>query len=205
MHNKQPKGVVTTCVSPYKLFHCSCLLVPVPMDAARELLEVTLSASHPVVLASNKPAIYNSARHNPSFNTLPHDSASPASDVLSSLNCTSGSETSFHAPNIMHRADKLEATDDSLSSGSDASSHARRRVQHSTTVQDMMKFNKMDTNIDMNTSGGSVRVQVPSRMLKEIACPFTHEPINTPTPPPALRGHYDTQAGENLVCPSAVL
>ena len=203
MHNKQPNG--TTCVSHYELFHCSCLLVPVAMDAARELLEVTLSASHPVVLASNKPAIYNSARHHPSFNTLPDDSASPASDVLSSLNCTSGSETSFHAPNIMHRADKREATDGSLSSGSDASSRARRRDPHSTTVQNMMKFNKMDTSIDMNTSGGSVRVQVPSRMLKEIACPFTHEPINTPTPPPALRGHYDSQAGEKLVCPSAVL
>lgn len=172
------------------------------MDAARELLEVTLSASHPVVLASDKPAIYNSARHRPTLNTLPQYSASPAPDVLSSLNCTSGSETSFYAANTMHRADELAATDNSLSSGSDASSHARRRVQHSTTVQNRVKFNKMDTSIDMDTSGGSVRVQVPSRMLKEIACPFTLGPTDTPTPPPALRGNYDLQAGEDLVCPS---
>lgn len=170
------------------------------MDAGRELLEVTLSALHPVVSASSKPDIYNCDRHHPSFGSPALDSASAASDVVSPLNSTSGSETSCHAPNSMHRADALVTMDDSLSRTADAIDGARRHFQHNGSVQNMIQLNKMDTSTDMNSSRGSVRVRVPSRMLKEISSPFTHEHNNTPTPPPALRGRYNSQAGES--CPA---
>lgn len=173
--------------------------VSVAMDAGRELLEVTLSALHPVVSASSKPDIYNGGGHHPCFGSPALDSASAASDVVSSVNSTSGSETSFQAPNSMHRADVLVTMDDSLSGTADAIDVGRRHFQHNSSVQNMLQLNKTDTSTDMNSSRGSVRVRVPSRLLKEISCPFTHEHNNTPSPPPALRGRYSSPAGESCL------
>lgn len=170
------------------------------MDAGRELLEVTLSASHPVILPPEKPYTFSCTKHHPSLDSHLQDSATPASDLLSSLNSTSESETSCHAPNNLQTADALVDTFNSMNRAGDAVNGARRHFEHSGNMRHMMQSDKMDTSMDMSSSEGSIRIRVPSRMLKEIAPPLAHERINTPTPPPALRGHYNSQAGEN--CPA---
>lgn len=167
------------------------------MDAGRELLEVTLSALHPVVSASSAAPALDHGKYHTSLNSPAQDLASSASDVLSPLNSTGESEGRGHACDDIHGTEEQAAVEDSMSRTADTINGARRHFQHSSNVQDVIKLNKSDTSSDMNSSGGSVRVRVPSRMLKEISSPFAHEHINTPTPPPALRGCYISQVGEH--------
>lgn len=184
---------------------CVCSLlqlpeVPVAMDAGTELLEVTLSALHPVVAASSAAPVLNHGGYRPpGLNSPAQDSTRSASDVLSPLNSTSESESDGHARNNIHKTEEQATVEDSMSETADMINGARTHFQHSGNVQNVIKLNKSDTSIDMNSSTGSIRVRVPSRMLKEISSPFAHERVNTPTPPPALRGRYTSQAGEHCL------
>ena len=178
---------------------CSLLqlaTVLVVMDAGTELLEVTLSAMHPVVAASSAAHALNHDRHHTGLNSPAQGPTCGVSDVLSPLNSTSESEGGGHARNDIHRLEERVAVEDSMSETADMISGARTHLQHSSNVQNVIKLNKSDTSLDMNSSTASIRVRVPSRLLKEISSPFAHERTNTPTPPPALRGRYTLQAGE---------